>query len=552
MDQPGNSGVIVSRSLVIGPPPLGDHQVPRNLAEVLERAAEQPDVGHEHVLLEGGRVRQSYRELRQEAAQIAAGLLAVGVRPGSQVVLQLADRPSLIAAMWGCIAAGVTTAVLSCPKSYRSSDRIASQLLRALEQLDHPIVVTRASTAAALDALLRASIQRAVAIQTVEDLCTHGTRAELHSASPGDTALLLHTSGTTGSAALVAISHRQILSGALAHAEASGLEQGSPSLNWLSLNHVSNLSRSIRDVCLVADQLHVATELIVNNPLLLLDLLAKHRIHSVFAPAFGFRLLVAAAADITAGSWDLSRLRSILSSGEPHAARPLLQVAALLERHGARSVVHTGYGLTESCSTITVGPRVHEGSRGLVDSGSPVRGAAIRIVDEQGDVVATGVTGRIELAGPMIVERYLTQQAFEIRTPDGWLRTGDLGFVDDGRLTVVDREKEILIVNAINYPTREIESLAESATELSRAIACNVRLPDEDADRLLVFAVVDRPVEQHTGVADKVRAALRRTLGLSNALVVVLPASMLPETGKVSRSSLRSRYLTGELTVTAG
>ncbi|HEY5933624.1 MAG TPA: AMP-binding protein, partial [Kofleriaceae bacterium] len=500
----------------------------------------QPATGHEHVLLEGGRFRQSYQELRQEAARIANGLSAAGVTAGAPVVLQVADRPGLIATMWGCIAAGVTPVILACPRSYRDGDRIALQLVHALEQFASPTLVTRAATAPTLDALVRGALQRTVAIHALEELATHSPHTELHAARPRDLAMLLHTSGTTGIPTLVPITHRQILSGALAHAEASGLERGSPSLNWLALTHVSNLSRSIRDVYLAADQLHVATELVAQHPLRLLDLLADHRIHSLFTPAFGLRMLIAAAQGDTTRR-DLSQLRSILSSGEPHAARPLVEVAALLARHGATDVVHVGYGLTESSSTITVG-RLREASvRGLVDSGAPVRGASIRVVDGHGELVPVGELGHIELAGPMIVDYPATI--------DGWLRTGDLGFLTDGRLTVVDREKDIVIVNAVNYPTREIESFAESATELARAIACNVRLPDEDVERVLVFAVAPRAPADFVGIAHAVRTTLRRTLGL-DAVVVVLPPGSLPEADKVSRSSLRSRYLAGELEVT--
>ena len=532
--------MLIPRSRITGLDAIDDHHLPRNLAEILECAAEQSATGHEHVLLEGGRFRQSYQELRREAARIAAGFRAAGVVPGAPTVLQLADRPGLIAAIWGCIAAGVTPVILACPRSYRAGDRIALQLVRALEQFASPVLVTRAATAPVLDALVRRALQRTVAIHSIEELTTHAPVAELHAAHPQELAMLLHTSGTTGVPTLVPITHRQILSGALAHAEASGLERGSPSLNWLGLTHISNLSRSIRDVHLAADQLHVATELVAQHPSRLLDLLADHRIHSVFTPAFGLRMLSAAAHGDTTVR-DLSQLRSILSSGEPHAARPLVEVAALLARHGAADAVHVGYGLTESCSTITVGRLREASARGLVDSGAPVRGASIRIVDDHGELVPLGELGHIELAGPMIVD---------IPTENGWLRTGDLGFIADGRLTVVDREKDILIVNAVNYPTREIETLAESATELSRAIACNVRLPDEDVERVLVFAVAPRATADFAAIAHAVRTTLRRSLGL-DAVVVVLPPGSLPETDKVSRSSLRSRYLAGELEVTA-
>ena len=537
--------LVCDGSMVTGPPPFEDHQLPRNLADALERAAEHPTAGYDHRLVDGVRLRDSYRAVRREAARIAAGLRAAGCPPGSAVVLQLPDPPRFVAALWGCIAAGVPAAVLACPRRYRSADKTAAQVVRAIAQLERPVVVSDAANAAPLAALIRSEIEDDIAIRSLAELRASGEAGELHSARPEQTALFLHTSGTTGDASLVPVSHRQMLAGALAHAEAAGLGRDSRSLNWLPLTHVSTLSRSVRDVCLAADQLHVATELIVDSPRRMLDLLAEHRSHSVFAPAFGQRLLIAQAAEIASGRWDLAALTCLVSAGEPHSPRALAQLMALLERHGARNAVHTGYGLTEACSTICLGRPLPITDRGVIDSGLPVRGAAIRIVDDADGLVAPGVTGRIQVTGPMVVERSLTGR--DLRTGDGWLNTGDLGLVDRGRLTVIDREKEILIVNGVNYPTREVELVAETAREISRAVACNVRIPGEDADRVLVFAIARDlgDIRADRVVAD-IQSAIRRSLGLPTPVVVVLPASALPQTTKLSRFALRARYLAGE------
>jgi acyl-CoA synthetase (AMP-forming)/AMP-acid ligase II len=99
-------------------------------------------------------------------------------------------------------------------------------------------------------------------------------------------------------------------------------------------------------------------------------------------------------------------------------------------------------------------------------------------------------------------------------TRDGWLATGDLGFVRDGALMIVDREKDILIVRGVNYPTADVEAAVEQDARIARAVACSVRRPEREEDELVVFGVRTGSPTDDDVVRRAVRASVMRALGL--------------------------------------
>src|SRR6185312_8847137 len=127
----------------------------------------------------------------------------------------------------------------------------------------------------------------------------------------------------------------------------------------------------------------------------------------------------------------------------------------------------------------------------FVEVGRPIPGLSIRIVDADDRVVGERAVGCLQVRGPVVTQGYfgspdLTRDSF---AGDGWFKTGDLGIIRDGRLTITGREKDVVIINSVNYYCHAIESVVEDVdgVETSLTAACAVRPPGTNTDRLAIF-----------------------------------------------------------------
>src|SRR4029434_3815578 len=147
-------------------------------------------------------------------------------------------------------------------------------------------------------------------------------------------------------------------------------------------------------------------------------------------------------------------------------ARKFLQ---LLRRHGLPvDALRPAFGMSETCSGITwsAGFTLENSTADMVfvELGRPIPGAAMRIVDERGQVVEELVVGRVQFQGPSVTSGYLNNPALnkEAFTEDGWFNTGDIGYMDNGCLVITGRDKDDIIINGVNYYSHEIEAVVEA------------------------------------------------------------------------------------------
>nr|MDQ2694221.1 SDR family NAD(P)-dependent oxidoreductase [Pseudomonadota bacterium] len=382
---------------------------------------------------------------------------------------------------------------------------------------------------------------------------------DLHAARPDDLALLLLTSGSTGLPKAVMLSHRNLLTMAAGTVQMNGFTGDDVTLNWMPLDHVGAISfLGIMAVALGCRQVHAPTDWILKDPLRWLGLIQRHKASISWAPNFAFSLLNDRAAEIDAQPWDLSPLRFLVNAGEQIVARTARHFLRLLGRHGLPAdALRPAFGMSETCSGITwsAGFTLDNSADGMafVELGRPIPGAALRIVDDAGQVVAEGVPGRLQVSGPSVTAGYYQnpERNREAFTADGWFTTGDIGYLDDGRLVLTGRDKDDIIVNGVNYHSHEIEAVVEEAggVEISYTAACAVRGADDAGDRLAVFFVpaVEDP--------DWVKALIRRLRGAVAQKVGIAPDYLLPVTrdaipktaiGKIQRPPLARRFAAGE------
>lgn len=530
-------------------------QAGATLGHALRATASASD-GHGLVYVhrDGSRTTQSYRELLADALRTAGGLVAAGATAEDHAILVLDGQPDLLTAFWGCILAGVVPVPVAAPPRYDQPHAALQRLQDAIPLLGAPFIVTDREK---VDAV-RVATPGAAVVLGLDALQAARGPAPAVPARADQTALLLLTSGTTGVAKGVPLTHRNVLAYACGAAQQNGFDRDDVALNWMPLDHVGGLVMfHLRDVVTGARQVQVHMEYILQSPLRWLDLASEHRVTLTWAPNFAFGLVHREAAAAAGHSWDLSRLRFIVNGGEPIVAATARRFLDLLAPFGLpETAMHPAWGMSETSSGVTYSdhfrrqPDADEGTH--VEVGRPIPGIAIRIADPGGEVLAEGESGALQVKGAPVTAGFHRAGGVDRTdfTPDGWFRTGDLGVIRDGRLTIVGREKDVIIINGINYARHAIESVVESVAGVRAACtaACAVRLPGDDTDRLAVFSSAeDGAASDAPALAERIRAALALQSGVVPAHVVLMPATRIPKTsaGKIRVAELRRQLESG-------
>ena len=530
------------------------------LAEMLRHTAlEAADKGILYLQPDGSEVFQSYAALLEEAERILTGLRKLGLQPQDKVIFQIDRNSDFIPAFWGCLLGGFVPVPLSVAPIYDLENNAVRKLQHTWELLNQAVIVSSQS----LERPIQSVFDRLgynVQIQSIEALRSHEPDQEGCSGQPDDLAILIFTSGSTGRPKGVMLSHRNILCNISSSAQINHVSSSDISLNWLYLDHVGSLVRCcIRDIYVGCQQIHAPAELVLENPLRWLDWIDRYRVTYAWAPNFALGLVNAQAAALQRQSWDLSCLKSLLSVAEAIVPQTAKRFLELLAPYGLSvEMMHSAWGMSETGAAVVFshGYLLQSSSdqtleTAFVEVGAPVAGLSIRVVDDVGQLVPEGTTGLLQIKGAMIASGYyespeLTQAAF---TEDGWLKTGDLALLRDGRLTVTGRQKDIIIINGLNHYSHEIEAVVEkiSGLESSYTAACAIRTIESETDQLVIFF---HPVDR-TRLAEllkAIREIVVRKIQVNPTYLIPVEKAEIPKTGigKIQRSMLKQRFETGE------
>ncbi|MFQ3617770.1 MAG: beta-ketoacyl synthase N-terminal-like domain-containing protein, partial [Cyanobacteriota bacterium] len=556
-----------------------------SLSRVLHRAA----VGEGAILYissDGVERHQTYRALAQQAQRILAGLHAAGAMSGDRLVLQVSDADDFLAAIWAGWLGGLVVVPLAVPPAYAESQSKALQLRAILGQLDQPWVLVSGAIEAALrefclggnsetqyDASRLLNLQTLLASQPapsfensledfLEDFLENSPETLPETAPASDRlALILFTSGSTGQPKGVTLTEQNLVVSAYGMATVNRITERSLSLNWMPLEHVASLVMfHLTQVFVGCSQIQVSNDYILQDPLRWLDLCDRHRVTATWAPNFAYGLICDRPQEVAQRPWDLSCLVWMGNGAEAVVAKTTRRFLALLAPCGLRDgVVSPGYGMSETTSGIV---HSHDfflattsDADAFVEVGRPIPGVSLRIVDEQQQVVPQGVVGSLQVRGLTVTPGYynrpdLNAEAF---TPDGWLITGDLARLQNGRLTLTGRQKDLIILNGANLYSHEIEAVVEElpGVEVSYTAACAVRRDNETSDRLAIFL---HPTVEPTDAASlrelvkAVRRQVATRVGVSPDYVIWAGRDEIPKTalGKIQRSELSRRFQAGE------
>jgi acyl transferase domain-containing protein/acyl-CoA synthetase (AMP-forming)/AMP-acid ligase II/NADPH:quinone reductase-like Zn-dependent oxidoreductase/NAD(P)-dependent dehydrogenase (short-subunit alcohol dehydrogenase family)/acyl carrier protein len=523
-----------------------------NLPKMLERAADN-STGIIFITETNTIDFLAYQDLFAAAQKILTGLRQQNLQPQDRVILHLQNPRHFFVCLWGCFLGGLVPIPLGVNLS---GDR--SKLQQAKELCNAALVITDE----VLEDLLRGDPEgypKRLAPRRGE--CNRSTDSPpWHQGNLDDLALLLLTSGSTGKPKGVKLTNRNLLASVYGMATVNHLTQQDVTLNWMPLEHVASLVMfHLTEVALGCQQIQVKSELILQNPLTWLDLIHQHRVTATWSPNFAYNLVneklvkLSKLSNQVKPDWDLSCLRWMGNGAEAVVGKTTADFLELFTPYGLSSqVLSPGYGMSETTSGIAHAQDFAINlQREFVSVGAPIPGVSLRIVDEGNQVVPEGEIGLLQVQGETVTPGYDQQPELnnEIFTDDGWFNTGDLGFLESGQLTITGRQKDVIIINGVNYYNHEIETIVEAiaGVNISYTAACGV-MDVKGQEQIAVFFSTNYQGDELRALINTIRRDVFTQIGVAPAYLIPVTPETIPKTaiGKIMRSQLSQRFAAGE------
>ena len=560
-----------------------DPSAAASLVEILVRRAElHPDRLVFAMLTDGEASTQNewtYAELDRRARAIAI-LLRENVRESDRVVLLYPTSLEFIAAFFGCLYAGVVAVPAYPPRSVTGLARIRN----LANDADTRVVLTTSAFGPLLEAD-GASPLRFIATDEVP--MERGEGWEPPRIGSDTIALLQYTSGSTSEPKGVVISHRQLVHNETMISAAFGHGEETRVASWLPLYHDMGLIGCMLNPVFVGGRCWFMDPLrFVQRPFRWLRAISTLGITTAGAPNFAYDLCVERITHAQRETLDLRNWTVAFCGAEPIRRATLNRFAEAFAGCGFRKeALYPCYGLAEATLFVSggisgEGPRsIHVSSealssgrvelagqadeRGLtlVDCGRTWLGQEIVIADpDTGAICPAGRVGEIWIAGPSVALGYRNQpeataERFGARLfgsmQGPYLRTGDLGFVHEGRLFVTGRLKDLMIIDGRNHYPQDIERTAQASHQRLRPGAgAAFMIEGEYGAELVIVQEIDFVTDHEAEEAVRaIRGAVAAHHEVPVRTVVLLAsgASLKTTSGKIRRAACRDAFINGTL-----
>ncbi|MCX4239869.1 AMP-binding protein [Paraliomyxa miuraensis] len=556
------------------------------LVEVLEHHLRvQPD--RVHIVLHGDDDTAdpiSYRALHAASMTVARALRRRGLEHGRCVAIMLPTGIGYFATFMGVLLAGGVPVPLYPPVRL---DRIAEYLERCAKILDNAQaqVLVTFDRAARVAGLARDRVTSVEHVLSVDAILGHGAepgdeagaRVEL---SAEDTALIQYTSGSTGDPKGVELTHANVLANIRAAATGCALAPEDVIVTWLPLYH---------DMGLIGGWLmpfYFGVPTVVMSPMAFLSrperwllALTEYGATASVAPNFAFDLCVKRIDEEMVSRLRLGQVRAILNGSEPILPSTLDRFVERFAPAGfRREAIFCAYGLAENMVAVTFppvlrAPRIDRVDRGIFEAegralpcdegvdalefvgvGRAVPQHEVQVVDERGQAVPERQQGTVWFRGPSSFKGYFRRPdaTAQVQRADGWVDTGDLGYLAEGELFITGRVKDLIIKGGRNYYPHEIEAAAATVSGIRQGCVAAFAVRDEGTGTEQIVVIAETREQEPLAremLVGRVIEAITARVGVPPDRVVLVGPGAVPKTssGKIRRRESRQLYLTGTI-----
>lgn len=515
-----------------------------------------------------------YATLREQALLLAQRLLAAGAKPGDSVGLIAETDADFVRAFFACQYAGLPPAPLPLPAPLGGREGYIAQIARMLDSAKAKILIGPTSMAAWLPEIAaKTTLSFAGTLADLPD----ASGAELPIIEPDRTCYLQFSSGSTRFPTGVLVTHRALMANAVAITR-DGLQvkPHDRAVSWLPLYHDMGLIGFLLSP--MTSQMSVdllPTGAFVRRPLMWLDLITKNGGTISYSPTFGYELCARRAEAASIEHLNLSGWRSAGLGGDMIRTGPLLAFAERFKTVGFSDTAFVAsYGMAEATLALSMSP-LGEGlkverldverlerdnlavtttdanrARDFARNGPVLPGHQLEVRDETGAVQPERGVGRIFARGPSLMREYFEQpeETARVLSADGWLDTGDIGYLVDREIVITGRGKDLIILNGRNIWPQDLEWTAEAEIDSLRSGDVAAFSTPGEGEEVVVILVQARggDAETRKALADNVAAVLRARHSVETQVHLV-GAHALPQTssGKLSRSKAKAAFLAG-------
>ncbi len=554
---------------------MGLNVIPRSLLDTAAKG--DPKRGFTFLSSDGKSATSvSYAELAKKAGQIAAALRRAGCARGDRIALLIIENEDFVSLFFGAMHAGMVPVPVAPPMNVGKLNTFLDQLKHIIEQSGCTLLVTSPKVKGFLGSLLGGTLKR---ICTVDELDIDEREEPLAELGSSDLAFLQFTSGSTAKPKGVALTHGNLAANADCIVRRGlNLTPEDVGCSWLPLFHDMGL------IGFVIAPVVTATPIVLMSPLLFvrhphtwLEMMSRYKGTISFGPNFAYGLCVKRIKEEALAGVDLSRWRVAGCGAEPIQARTLLGFADRFAGIGFRNTAFLpSYGMAESTLAVTFAPVGRElkvdrvDVKALAEDGRAVPGAAgdssVELVScgsafaEHAVAIRTGddvhtrerETGEVLIKGPSVMGGYYENPEANAEVfRDGWLRTGDIGYLAETELYLCGRAKEVIIISGKNYYPNDIEFALADIDGLRRGNVVAFGFSDvaRGEEAVVVCAETKLTSADFPNLEKAIQGRILESFGIRVDHVLLLAPNALPKTssGKLQRTKTKQMYLEGEL-----
>lgn len=550
-----------------------------NLVETLEQNA-STDRTITYIDGKDKEVTISYADLRERGLNRLFALQQRGLKKADECIIFLRSNEDFIDIFWACILGGI----IPVPIAVGISDEHRSKLFKIFEKLERPHLYTSEDITERLqqyaDDNQETTAYKNIKEKTllVSEIKTVTGQGDVNHPEVDDLAFIQFSSGSTSDPKGVMLTHKNIMTNLNAIGEGAKYTDQDISFSWMPLTHDMGLiGFHLNMVAYRMSQCLMATDLFSRRPLLWLEKVSEKKATVLCSPNFGYKHFLKSLSKKSLDNVDLSLVRLIYNGAEPISIDLCDTFLTTMKKYGLkRETMFTVYGMAEATLAVSfpvageeyravhvdrhnlnIGEKIkfidtdNQDALSFAVVGKPVLDCLVRIADNE-NVFAEETVGSIQISGPNVTTGYYKNEEANHAaiTSDGWLDTGDLGFLYKDELIITGRAKDIIFANGLNYYPHDLEDLLLNieGLELGKVVVYGVWNEKLQRDELIIFILYRADIKDFIGLAKQASRSLNEQSGLE--IDQVIPVKRIPKTtsGKVQRRILGDAYANDEYT----
>ncbi len=553
---------------------------PATLTEALQITA-KGNKSITYIKAKNDEVTVSYAVLYARALHLLYQLQQAGLKQGDELILLAENNEQFVDVFWAAILGGI----IVVPLNASSQNTAHKRVLSVFQKLNNPFIWTSAAALAQLceyaDEQQHGALKPALQAQSLlaEEIITDQNQASPAEITPQDIAFIQFSSGSTGEPKGVVLTHLNLMSNIRSILIGSKATEDDVSLSWMPLTHdMGIIGFHLSPMVLNTNVYLMSSELFVRRPNLWLDKISEKKATVSASPNFGYQHILKYFKAEKQSHLDLSALRLIFNGAEQISAALCREFNATLEPFGLKdTVIFPVYGLAEASLAaaftepratvqsifinrqhLQLGDRIILSSETQADSlemvllGTAVSDTGLIIANDAGKELAELTLGHVLIRGDNVTQGYYddTELTAASINSEGWLDTGDIGFIYQSQLVLTGRYKDLIIVNGQNYHAHDLEQLCETLPEMGEQKAAACTIPGNNGEALAMFVTYKGELADFIPLANAIRAVLAKDTGIEVAEVI--PVSAFPKTtsGKVQRFNLSNQFIAGAFAAT--